>query len=396
MSKSSNNSKIKELERDIKVYNRDIRKDPEDASFYDMKADALTELGKLKNDASYYEQALECRNQTIKLDPENSSYLTTRSKLHIVLGRNDLAAKDITEAQKSPDTGNSVLNMYNINTTQDILKLDGVQNEVKGMIARGELPPALSEAFNDMIGVITGISTRVSVHDDRLNEHDDRFEKDEARLKEVEERLVSYEKQYPALSQIIESMKTEIGTLQSRLITQEKKVDEHDVAIASLRSTATEAMKDLEQKLSKAPNYNAVKQELDEIGRAVNSLLGNKDVSEKQMAIVVESIQDLQTAKDLNTDRVLGLRKKIQSIEVELKAQAKIEVGIVNEITYDNELLNYPELFARASKTLGAEKSLELGKYLSTNLLKEAASADDPALVLAGLMSLDHSDHSMI
>lgn len=398
-------NKNADLERKLALYEGQIKRNPDNANNHYMKAGVLVELGQRTSNPIYHEQALVCYDKALLLSPENAIYLGDRSKLHALMGNSHLAARDITEAQKSGDTGNAVLNMYNTKTTKDILKLEGVQNEVSRMIKAGELPADLAAVFSDMIGVISGISARVSEHDDRLNEHDERFERDEAKLKEVEERLVEYERQYPALTQIIESMKEKIELLQSEMGKQEQKLKVHGKVIMSLQQAskiAEKVIEDLQEKVDKAPGTSsaenqAMKEELASLSKSVHDVFAKVAAQEKKageqdplIEELVSGMQSLQTAKDLNTKMFLNIRKQIKAIEERIPTQESVKVGIVSGITYDNELLNHPELFMEVSKSFGMQKSLELGKYLSLGLIGEAVDTGDYSVILAGMMSLEH------
>jgi len=115
---------ILELERDIKGYNRTIKRHPEDSNVYYVKAGALTKLGQYTKEPEYLRGALECYSKAIALSPSNSLYLVDRSKLYLTMGKLSLAAQDIAQLQ-SDDTrshDNEVLSLYIANTIQEVTK----------------------------------------------------------------------------------------------------------------------------------------------------------------------------------------------------------------------------------------------------------------------------------
>jgi len=234
---------IDELEAELKAYDRILKRRPNDDNTHFAKGGTLVKLGQLlvntgntntsTSDTSkestnpYFTQALASYAKALELSPSNSLYLSDRSKLHILMDRPDLAAKDIGEAQKSPSSGNKLLDMYTTHTTKDILKLDSVQSEVKKLITSGELPKELEGVFSKMIQVITGISSRVSEHDDRLGSHDEKlsihdkkFEEQALELQQMKEMLASITQSHPALSAqggITESISAKINELEAKV-----------------------------------------------------------------------------------------------------------------------------------------------------------------------------------
>ena len=64
----------------------------------------------------------------------------------------------------------------------------------------------------------------------------------------------------------------------------------------------------------------------------------------------------------------------------------------VNDIVYDNELLNHPELFNKLANIYGANKVLDLSTSICPLLISQSIEHDDINLLLGGFMSLDASD----
>jgi tetratricopeptide (TPR) repeat protein len=62
-----------------------------------------------------------------------------------------------------------------------------------------------------------------------------------------------------------------------------------------------------------------------------------------------------------------------------------------NGITYDNELLNHPNILKSLLNNYGLSQILDLSSQLDKDLILEASITNDPEIVLAGLMSIESS-----
>ncbi len=120
-----NNPLIEELLRDIRSYERVIKRHPEDSNAHYVEAGDFVKLAQTTNDHSYYEQALKQYDQAIKLYPKNALYLVDRAKLYLTMQKFDLAAQDLDLAKKivsTDNTENKVIDMYVANTIKEISK----------------------------------------------------------------------------------------------------------------------------------------------------------------------------------------------------------------------------------------------------------------------------------
>ena len=61
---------------------------------------------------------------------------------------------------------------------------------------------------------------------------------------------------------------------------------------------------------------------------------------------------------------------------------------VVNEIVYDNKLLNHPNLLKEPLKEFSLSQILNLSTSLDQDLLSEAIAINDSSLILGGLISL--------
>jgi tetratricopeptide (TPR) repeat protein len=222
------NRQVLELEQDIRGYDRVIRRHPEDDNAHYLKAEALIKMAEVTGDESYFSKALEYYNKAISLSPQNALYLAARSKLHIKAGNHEDAVTDIIDAQRSPISGNKVLDTHTKHMIKDVIKLDSVQTEVRKLIAAGKVPPELDGIFSSMVQVIGGISARLDDHGKILDSHDEILADQAAELAQLKDQLNKFQVEYPALLKIVGSMSQEISTLQVKVI-------EHDEDILTIK-----------------------------------------------------------------------------------------------------------------------------------------------------------------
>ncbi|HJD60553.1 MAG TPA: tetratricopeptide repeat protein [Rickettsia endosymbiont of Omalisus fontisbellaquei] len=121
---------------------------------------------------------------------------------------------------------------------------------------------------------------------------------------------------------------------------------------------------------------------------SVKNIIKRVDVQDPIMQEITENMKDLLTRKENDTKAFLTLRHKIKVIEHTLENSTKVMK--IDKVTYDNKLLNHPELLMEVIKIFGASKAVELSKGLSENLLQEAINNNDIEVVIGGMMSLEH------
>ncbi|WP_425364515.1 hypothetical protein [Candidatus Tisiphia endosymbiont of Mystacides longicornis] len=106
----------------------------------------------------------------------------------------------------------------------------------------------------------------------------------------------------------------------------------------------------------------------------------NSQEAQKLMPKIEELFKDDTETKQLLTE----LYNKTHPQE----ATKTVVVNVVDEIIYDNPLLNDFKLMEKAAKLFGCDKALNLSKELSQDLIKEAIKNDDHDIILGGLLSL--------
>lgn len=100
-----------------------------------------------------------------------------------------------------------------------------------------------------------------------------------------------------------------------------------------------------------------------------------EELSRKQI-INIEDISKLSRDIELNTKHIVNKQVQIA------------QLYCVNEITYDNELLNHPEMFNKLASIYGANKVLDLSTQMPSVLLHEAIQEQNLGL-LGSILSLD-------
>tara|TARA_B110000503_G_C7043422_1_gene369189 strand:- start:120 stop:926 length:807 start_codon:yes stop_codon:yes gene_type:complete len=98
---------------------------------------------------------------------------------------------------------------------------------------------------------------------------------------------------------------------------------------------------------------------------------------------------EMQQGGDINqlTSKFKILADKIYEVD------QKVEMlMLVNDIVYDNELLNHPEILKSSVQEFGISKVLDMSSNLSSELILEAIEQNDAELLLAGCISLNYSD----
>jgi tetratricopeptide (TPR) repeat protein len=82
-----------------------------------------------------------------------------------------------------------------------------------------------------------------------------------------------------------------------------------------------------------------------------------------------------------------------KTLKKNLRGKSQCNVFTLNNITYNNKLLNYPELLDYCSKFLGLNNCLNLGAGMSSDILREAADSNYD-LALVALISLQDNFES--
>ena len=104
---------------------------------------------------------------------------------------------------------------------------------------------------------------------------------------------------------------------------------------------------------------------------------------------IIVRIEELSRGQELSMEAISDLTKDIDELNIKsLGIKDSVQVYCINEIIYDNELLNHPEIFNRLANIYGADKVLGLRDQMSPELLHEAIESGNLEL-LGSILSLD-------
>lgn len=228
-------AKITELEKNIEKYDRLIKRNPGSSNSYHLKAEALVEIGKLKgNDQEYYTQALKCYNTAIEIDPENALYVADRMKLHVTMGKPELAVEDMRKIKELPEGDGGVLDLYMENTMQDIASLDEIQDTIKELQISGKIDAKLAGILEKHARVTANLVVQVGAHGKTLSIHD----QDIANLKAIVADLLQgkniSEAQIALLEQKTEGLKSEVSHNSAKIQGIEEKVLKTEAKVGEL------------------------------------------------------------------------------------------------------------------------------------------------------------------
>jgi len=130
-SQTQSNRKASGIQRDIKMYDRSIKKDPNNPDSHYMKAGALVKLGDLVDGTgNRYNEALDSYSAAVNLDPEHPLYLIDRAKLYSKMQIYEQAAGDISLVQKLP-VGKDIEGLYITNILNELLSLNEITSSLE-------------------------------------------------------------------------------------------------------------------------------------------------------------------------------------------------------------------------------------------------------------------------
>lgn len=171
------------------------------------------------------------------------------------------------------------------------------------------------------------------------------------------------------------------------ILSKEKKPEGIDKAKEWLSSVLDE----LELKITKIPSVSKSeisKMVLEDVVLFIYSIIksddqlvgNNEDVNILGQRIVTQFKNDV------------GIKQLLKELydEVHTNAKTKKQVHFLNEVVFDNPLLNNLELMKDVAKLFGINfnEVLKLSEGLSQGLITEAIENNDPTIILAGLVSL--------
>lgn len=374
------NPEIAKLEREIEGYDMDIEDNPENALAYYKKGGAFTKLKEATKDSTYNGKALSCYNKAIELDSTSSVYLGDRSKLHIAMGNPDLAVEDIKKVKDLPESSNPITAMYLNNTVRDIAKLESVQNTIAKLQKEGKIDPALANALAEHAKVTANLVVQVGAHGERLNGHDQEI----GSLTSKTEELIAIVK---TLSEGGKVNSEQIANLMRDTSALKGTLDQNSIKIQGIEEQLSSAVTDIKKGIASSKEGDVATKSLLEakIG-SLESQLGNL-AKQKDVTKIVLDMKKMIGENKFTKESLEDLQDQID----EMKESHTVTISMFTEVTYDNPLLNHPELLKSLLSRTSLNEVLNLGGELSKSLVFEAVENSDIELVLAGLSSLDHS-----
>ena len=377
--------KIAELEGDLELCNGAIEDDAEDANSYYLKAGTLTALAKLRGEVYSTQQALDCYNKAVELDPEIALYRADRSNLLARTGNTEAAVEDIrviSSLDMSKVTG--VTKIYINNVLKELGKLTAVQDKIKALKTSG-----LDSSLIDMLDKLTESSAELAIN----------INAGEGRYKAIyDEKLSKLQSIVDKLSDSQELSKAEVEKLKEKVQLHNKQIIKLNGTVNLLNSVTETMHNQLSNVTGDKAEQAEMKKAIDSLGQSIMSIATRVDAQSPVMEEMTKSLLDLQNRKAFDTKAFNGFRSRLKELEeneraVEAKEAREETHLVVKEILYDNELLNHPELLKTAFTIFGYSKTLALSSALSAEIISEAVAGDSDIL-LAGLTSLDFGDMS--
>lgn len=167
-------TKKEEIEKDIKLYDRTLARNPNDHNALSLKAEALVQLSDLVHDESYLKKALDCYNLAVQYAPQDEEnlgvYLATRAELHVKMRNPEEAVKDILKANELP--GGVMEKAFVSYTAKELLRLDSVKSALNQLQSNPRVPGELLSAIGQLTDVTQNLVVVSGVHEERLDKHD--------------------------------------------------------------------------------------------------------------------------------------------------------------------------------------------------------------------------------
>lgn len=114
--------------------------------------------------------------------------------------------------------------------------------------------------------------------------------------------------------------------------------------------------------------------------------------NQEDIAVITAEVTKIITESKITKSRLSAIEEDIDSILVKQGSSYSTVntaiVNIVNEITYDNMLLNNPNLLKKSLVLFNFNQILEASRNLDRELMHEAMLHNDEELVLGGIISL--------
>ncbi len=160
------------LERDIKLYDMQLKSNANDHNTYSLKGKTYVELARITSNEEFYSYAIDSFTTAIEIY-EKPSYLCDRAKIYALIGESEKAVNDfrkvneITSTQKSDDI---LGDLYVKNTLKDIAKIDSIKSTIQDLRKNQKLPEEFLNAFDSLTNITSNLSIKVEDHTGQLQQ----------------------------------------------------------------------------------------------------------------------------------------------------------------------------------------------------------------------------------
>ena len=218
-----------------------------------------------------------------------------------------------------------------------------------------------------------------------------------------------------------------INDLWQKIEEQDLRIVQNSILIAKMQDEAMHHLsivdKQMQEQFKKIAATEVeqieVRSAIQLIEKSIKETPSNTNSEDKRIPEIIEELSKLSSSNESNISRILNLSKKLRAMETsekktsheekktdvyqaqplskeqsssEMKFEKKdsevTQINYLTEITYDNELLNHPEMFNRLASIYGADKVPDLSSQLPQQLLHQAIIEGNLDL-LGNILSLD-------
>jgi tetratricopeptide (TPR) repeat protein len=392
---------LDQYESSIKIIDKAIKLNPENSDAYSMKAFCLNALGKyqlaideydkiIKFDPSCqdacgkkgnilkglarYDEAIAAYTQALAFE-KSYLYYCNRAIIYQKIKKRDLALKDFKAAEKLLDEAKC----HGMSSEGAL----SIQKILKATIKIQEYTLRLKKTFDDLKAK-SFISLEDSAKFEKILENIDGiidspdFLSSKSKLKSDFVFLSSKSKlKNDSVEQKFSALMLELEIIEAKFDEIYQEHNELDKEIKYKFGFMKESYGDLELE----PDHK-----LSKMFTKTLNLRSNSNMESHLLSFNYDPLGDFYSADK-------ALKKNI-------RGKSQCNIFTLNDIKYDNQLLNYPELLDHCSRFLGLKNCLDLGSGMSSDLLREAsdknceASDNNYDLALAALISLQDNFES--
>jgi tetratricopeptide (TPR) repeat protein len=399
---------IEMLPEAILCFDKALEINPNDADALIGKGLALADQGKLEAAIEAYDKALEINPNYANALIGKGLALKAQGKLDEAIESYDKAISIIDNDSKGEKNQGTKALVYcskgkilmTLNRNEEALEFLNKAHDLSKYIAVGK--------GNLSLGNISYIQKSITDDREQLIE----------KVRELQEKFINAktlvdktdDKQAKEELEVINQEKQKVADkLNTALENQNKlinvKIDEN-VAAEISRARTTEELdiinKLIEERQKDKQTIDVHTKMLIESRREKMELEKRIERLEKDLMVMQEKMGDSHHLNEGSIDVGVsgGVIDKNKNNEKAVKEVAKVDepfctclIFTQNSITYDNPLLNHPDLLESLLTKYSLSQILDLSSNLDESLINEVLNTNDPDTLLAGLMSVDTSSY---